>query len=345
MDGAVPSAVAVGRFDRAVRGKAWPMTTSFGLKLMSELHGPISLVEQAELAEDRDLDLVSISDHIHPWLADHDHSPFARSVLGAIAARTERIDLITGVTCPILRYHPVIVAQAAATVAVMSGGRLTLGLGIGERLNEHVTGAPFPMADVRHEMLAEAISIMTELWGGGFVTRRGRYFDADHVRIYDLPDETIPVVVAVSGDQAIAAAHVSGAAGIMATDPEGDLVSSWVDSGGAAEQTWCEVPMAWAGSDDAGLEAARRFRFGMLGWDVMTDIPNPKGFDAVTALIPDAAIGEQIPHGPDPKPYVAAVQEYLDAGFRKLAIVPVGDDIAGTVDFFLDEVRPQLELG
>src|SRR5207253_1122694 len=116
----------------------------FGWKLMSEIRSPRELIDQAVEAEARGLEFVSISDHFHPWLPEHGHSPYAWSVLGAIAERTERIGLVTGVTCPVGRYEPAIVAQAAATIATMSGDRLVLGVGSGERLNEHVTGRPFP---------------------------------------------------------------------------------------------------------------------------------------------------------------------------------------------------------
>ncbi len=155
------------------------------------------------------------------------------SVLGAVAARTDRIALITGVTCPTIRYHPVIIAQAAATIAAMSGGRLTLGLGAGERLNEHVTGAEFPSVDLRHAMLGEAITMMNELWSGEFVTHRGTFFDADHVKIYEHLGQAIDVVLAVSGAQSLDLAQETGCAGIMATEPDADLVSGWADRGGS----------------------------------------------------------------------------------------------------------------
>ena len=309
---------------------------------MSELRSGSELVEHAVMADERGFDFVSISDHIHPWLPEHEHSPFAWSVLGAIATRTEHIHLVTGVTCPIVRYHPVIVAQAAATVAAMSDGRFTLGLGAGERLNEHVTGLDFPAVDLRQEMLGEAIDIMRELWTGEFVTIRGRFFDADHVKIYEHHGTRIPVVLAVSGPDGIRTATDHGCDGVMSTEPAADLVDAWTTAGGDAESTWTEVPLAWEPTEARGLETARRFRFGIQGWNVASELMNPAHFAAATQFMTDEQIGRQIPHGPDPETYVDAIRGYHDAGFRKLAVVPIGDDIEGTLDFWAEQVVPAL---
>ena len=130
---------------------------------MCELHDPRALVGQARRAESAGFDFVTISDHFHPWLYSHGHSPYAWSVLGGVAATTERVRMMTLVTAPIIRYHPAIVAQAAATIAVMSDNRFSLAIGAGERLNEHVTGARWPSIPERHEMLAEAIDIFRSL--------------------------------------------------------------------------------------------------------------------------------------------------------------------------------------
>lgn len=206
--------------------------TSFGLKLMSEMRSPATLIDHARTAEDRGMDFVSISDHIHPWVPEHDHASFAWSVLGGVATATERIDIITGVTCPIIRYHPVIIAQAAGTIGVMSEGRFILGLGAGERLNEHVTGAEFPAVDIRHEMLDEAITIMRELWKGEFMIHRGQHFQADRVKVYDTPADPVPIVLAVSGPSSLDLAARHECAGIMATEPDADLVDGWSQRGG-----------------------------------------------------------------------------------------------------------------
>lgn len=303
---------------------------TFGLKLMSELRGPGELVDEAQQAEERGLDFVAISDHIHPWLGDHTHSPFAWSVLGAVADRTDSIGIATGLTCPIVRYHPVIIAQAAATIGAMSDGRFTLAVGAGERLNEHVTGHPWPAIDVRHEMLSEAIDVMRALWtaeDGRFVTIRGRHFIAEDVRVYDRPDSPVPLVVGVSGPAALDMASSAGADGIMATDPDPTLVDGWAERGGDRSATWTEVPFAVAATEEEALQVAHeRFRFGAQGWKVMSELPNPVNFDAATSVLEPADLADSIPHGPDPQPYIDAVRQFTDAGFDKISFVPVTDD-------------------
>lgn len=317
--------------------------TTYGLKLMSELRDARGLVRQAEMAHDAGLGFVSISDHIHPWLSDHDHSPFAWSVLGAIAARVPDLELATGVTCPTGRYHPVIVAHAAATVATMSDRRLTLALGSGERLNEHVTGQPFPAIDLRLEMLSEAIDIIRSLQSGDYITHRGAHFTAEDVRLFDLPDEPINLVMAISGPASLEVAR-NGADGVMSNEPVGELLDEWTSSGGDAANTWTEVPFAWAPSVDAGLQLAHeRFRFGASGWKVMSELPNPVNFDAATQHVRPEDLADSIPHGPDPGTYVEALRELIDAGFQRIAIVPVGDDTEGLLRFVTDEVLPALD--
>ncbi|HEX7094762.1 MAG TPA: TIGR03557 family F420-dependent LLM class oxidoreductase [Acidimicrobiales bacterium] len=317
---------------------------SFGLKLMSELRGPRELIDQAIEAERRGFDFVAISDHFHPWLPEHEHSSFAWSVLGAIADRTRSIGITTGITCPIGRYEPAIVAQAAATIATIAGhGRFTLALGAGERLNEHVTGKPFPSVRVRHEMLAEAVTAIRELWGGRFTSFHGRYVTVDDARVYDLPSEPIPIVIGVSGDASLDVASRCEADGIMATEPRTSLVDGWVRRGGNRARTWTEVPFAWAPSDEEGLHLAwERMRFAVPGWKVMAELPNPVNFAAATDAIPPLAVGEVVPYGPDPARYVDAVRAFLDAGFEHIAILPVSDEIDETLRFWEDAVQPEL---
>ena len=317
--------------------------TRFGFKLMCELRGPRQLVDQAVTAEAAGFEFVAISDHIHPWLPEHDHSPFAWSVLGAVAHATSQLDIATGLTCPIGRYHPVIVAQAAATVAAMTDRQFTLAVGAGEKLNEHVTGDPFPAVDVRHERLGEAIDIMQAMWEGRWTTVRGEHFVAEDARIYDLPTRTIDLVVGVSGNASLDLAEDHEADGIMATQPDPALVDGWSSRGGDRSGTWTEVPFAWTTSAEEGRRIAHeRFRFGAPGWKVMSELPNPVNFAAATETVRPEDLADSVPSGPDPEPYVKAVQSYVDAGFANISIVPVGDDIDGTVRFWNDDVKPAL---
>jgi G6PDH family F420-dependent oxidoreductase len=317
--------------------------THFGFKLMSEMHGPGALIEQAIAAEARGFDFLAISDHFHPWLPEHDHSPYAWSVLGALASHTSRVELATGVTCPIGRYHPAIVAQAAATVATLAEGRFSLAVGAGERLNEHVTGARFPAVDERHEMLAEAIEVMRALWSGEWTSHRGRYFTVEDARIYDLPPRPIDVVVAVSGPASLDLAARVRADGIMAVEADRSLVDGWINHGGDPAATWAEVPFGWARTEEEGLQLAHeRFRFGVTGWKVMSELPNPVNFEAACATVRPEDVAEMIPYGPDPKRYLEIIGSYLEAGFQRVAILPIGDDITGALDFWEQEVRPAL---
>ena len=200
---------------------------------MTELHGPNELVTLALEAEDAGFDFLVMSDHYHPWLGEHEHSPFAWSVLGAVASRTSTIGLATMVTCPFIRYHPAVVAQAAATIGVMSEGRFTLGLGAGERLNEHVVGRGWPAVDLRHEMLSESVDIIRALWDGGYVTRRGQHLSVEEAKIFDLPARPPDVFLAASGEESVQLAAGSGA-GLVTTEPDPDLVRRYLDLGGDA---------------------------------------------------------------------------------------------------------------
>jgi G6PDH family F420-dependent oxidoreductase len=314
----------------------------FGYKLMTEEHGPAALVENAIRAERAGFDFVSISDHFHPWLESQGHASFAWSVLGAIAHATTRIGIGTGVTCPIIRYHPAIIAQAAATIAVMSGGRFTLALGAGERLNEHVTGARWPSAPERHEMLGEAIDICRLLWSGGVHSWKGAHFTLDHAQLYDLPPSSIPVAVAASGERSVALA-AEKADGLMAVEPNAELTRGFRARGKTDGPCYLEVSLAYARSEAEGLALGReRFRFAALGWSVNSEVPTVAGFEAATRFIQPKDLTEMIAAGPDPERHLAAIRKGLDAGFDHIVLTGVGPDQTGFIDFFERELRPRL---
>lgn len=312
-----------------------------GYKLMTETVGPNDLVRNAQRAEDAGFDFVSISDHYHPWLKSHGHSPFAWSVLGAIAATTKTIGISTGLTCPILRYHPAIVAQAAATVAVMSNGRFTLALGGGERLNEHVVGQGWPAAAERHDMLVEAVEIIRLLWRGELTSYDGAYFDVENARLYDLPKKDIPIVIGIGGERGAELAAEIGD-GIMATEADAKLVRAWEEAGGSGAR-YGELALGYAGSDDEGLALVHEYqRFGVLGWKVLTEIPNVGGFEEATRFIRPEDLRDEVPHGPDPESYVEAVQKFVDAGFDHVVLLEVGREQDAFLRFFEKELAPLL---
>jgi len=313
----------------------------FGYKLMSEEHAPATLVDNARRAEAAGFDFVAISDHFHPWLRSQGHSPYAWTVLGAIAARTERIGLVTAVTCPFLRYHPVIVAQAAATLACLSGGRLTLGLGTGEQLNEHVLGRRWPAPAVRREMLAESIEILRLLWRGGTRSYRGQHFEVAQAEVFDLPERPPPIAVAAGGS-AGAVFAAKQAAGLFATAPDRALVDAWHAAGGSGP-AYAEVALCWARDEAEAVRIAHdRFRFGLLGWKVMADLPNPASFEAASAWIRPEDVAKVIACGPDPQHHLAAVRRYRDAGFDHLVLIGVGPDQQGFLRFWEEELAPKL---
>lgn len=316
--------------------------TAFGYTLMTEQRSPAQLVDEAQKGEDAGFDFLVISDHFHPWLESQGNGPFAWSVLGAVAERTDRIRLMTAVTCPTIRYHPAVIAQAAATVAVMSDGRFTLGVGSGENLNEHVVGRGWPPADIRLDMLREAIEIFTLLWGGATQSYRGRHFRVDDARLYTLPDEVPPICVAVSGGLSVslAAEHADG---IVAVEPEADLVSAYAEAGGSGPK-YGQIPVCWAADEAAARSTARElWRFGVPGWPVMSELPGPSNFEAATAGVTEDEVAEMVPCGPDPDVHVQAIKQFSDAGFDHVALVQCGDDQDGFLRFWTEELSPRLQ--
>lgn len=314
----------------------------FGYKLMTEEHGPKALVDNAVRAEAAGFDFVSISDHFHPWLESQGHAPFAWSVLGAIAHATDRIGITTGLTCPILRYHPAIIAQAAATVAVMSDNRFTLAVGAGERLNEHVTGAPWPSIPERHAMLGEAIDIFRALWQGGVRNWDGDYFVVDHAQLYDLPDKPIPVVLGVSGPHSVALA-VEKADGIMTTEPKAELVSGFRGKGRKTAPCYAEAVLAYAASEKKGLELAhRQFRFSAFDWSVNSELPSVAGFESASQYVKPADLAASVAAGADPDRHLDHVRKYVEAGFDHIVLTCPGPDQAKFIDFFARELKHRL---
>lgn len=312
-----------------------------GFKLMAEAFPPHELVRQAVRAEEAGFDFVEISDHYHPWLYSHGHSPFAWSILAAAAAKTERIELATGVTCPSFRYHPAIIAQAAATTQILADGRFVLGVGSGERLSEHITGGGWPSVDVRQARLREALEIIRALWSGGYQTYEGKFFEVSDARVYDLPETAPPIIVASGGARASKLAAELGD-GLFSTDPDPELVTAYADAGGAGPK-YAEVPLAYAPDEAAGAASAReKFRFGALGWKVMAELPNPINFEAATAFVKDADMAESFACGPDVERHVEVFTEFKDAGFDRLALINGGPEVDPFFDFFTSELRERL---
>ncbi|RLP93543.1 TIGR03557 family F420-dependent LLM class oxidoreductase [Micromonospora sp. BL4] len=312
-----------------------------GYKLSTEGFGPKEIIRQAVRAEQVGFDFVEMSDHYHPWLDVQGHSSFTWTVFGAIAAQTDRIGLATGVTCPTVRYHPAIIAQAAATLAIISDGRFTLGVGAGERLNEHVVGQGFPSARGRHERLREALEIIRLLWSGGYQSYEGKHLQLEDARVFDLPEQAPVIAVAASGPASVAIAAELGD-GLFATEPEPDLVQAYQRGGGTGPR-YAEVPVAWAADEQQAVQAAwETSRWAVTGWKVMSELPNPVNFDAASGTVTEDDIRQQFAVGPDPETHVQAVRKFVDAGFDHLVLQNAGPDPDGFLDFFRDTLADRL---
>ncbi|MCW2887061.1 MAG: putative F420-dependent oxidoreductase [Streptosporangiaceae bacterium] len=312
-----------------------------GFKLIAEAYSPQEMVRQAAAAEQAGFDFVEISDHYHPWLFSHEHSGFAWSMLAAAAERTSRIELATGVTCPFIRYHPAIIAQAAATTALLSEGRFTLGVGAGERLNEHVVGGGWPSVTVRHEMLREALEIIRLLWSGGYHSYQGKHLALDDARVFDLPPEPPPIVVAGGGERAARIAAELGD-GLFATEPRSELNRAYEEAGGTGRK-YAEVPLSWAKDEATAVSSAHRlFRFGLSGWKVQSELPNPINFEAATASVTEDDVRRAFGCGPDVPRHLEVAQQFVDAGFDHLALINAGPDVDGFFEFFASELREPL---
>jgi G6PDH family F420-dependent oxidoreductase len=288
-----------------------------------------------------------MSDHFSPWLTEQGHAPYAWSVLGAVAHATSRIDLMTYVTCPTMRYHPAVVAQKAATVQLLAEGRFTLGLGSGESLNEHVVGDGWPGVETRQEMLAEAVEIIRALHTGDLVTYRGDHFDVDSARIWDLPDIPVELAVAVGGEQAIER-FAALADHLVAVEPDAGLLESWNAQDGARRigpsgaKAIGQIPICWDPDEKTAVTRAHeQFRWFAGGWKVNADLPTPAGFAAASEYVRPGDVAESIPCGPDLDRVVDAVKAFWEAGFTDVALVQVGGD---SQDAFLEQAaRPLLE--
>ena len=312
-----------------------------GYKLTTEAFGPKEIIRQAVLAEQSGFDFVEMSDHYHPWLNVQGHSPFTWNLLSAIAMRTERIGLVTGVTCPSMRYHPAIIAQAAATLAIISDGRFTLGVGSGERLNEHVVGLGSPAVRIRHERFREALEIIRLLWQGGYRSYEGKYLQLEDARVFDLPENPPVIAVAVSGAESVQIAADLGD-GLFATEPDRDLVKSWHQLGGGGP-AYAEFSLAWAPDEDAAVQAALKTnRFAVMDWKVKTELPNPVNFEAATAGVTADQIREVFACGPDVNRHVAMARQFAEAGFDHLVALNAGPDQDGFMDFFASELAEPL---
>ena len=312
----------------------------FGLFLASEEHGPAALLAQAQAAEAAGFASVLISDHFHPWTDAQGESGFVWGVIGAIAGST-RLKVTTGVTCPTMRIHPAVLAQAAATAQLLLDGRFVFGVGSGEALNEHILGHRWPPATTRLQMLEEAVAVIRELWTGGLVSHHGRFYTVENARLYSLPDTPPPVVVSSFGPESLALAADIGD-GFITVEPDGDSVRHFRSHGGSGPALGA-LKVCWD-SDEA---RARKTAHGLWATDGLPgqlnqELALPSQFEAASSLVSEEQVAQSVPCGPDPERHLAAVTAYLEAGFDEIYLNQIGPDQAGFLSFFDKELRPRL---
>lgn len=317
---------------------------AFGYTLMTEQRGPRDLVSDAVAAERAGFDFEVSSDHYFPWLDEQGHAPNCWPVLGAVASATEHVGLMTYVTCPIMRYHPAVVAQKAATVALLAGeGRFTLGLGAGENLNEHVVGRGWPPANVRQVMLAEAMEIIRALLGGGYVNLDGVHYRIDSAKLWDLPDERVPIAAAVSGEQGVEM-FAPLADAMIAVEPEPSLGRAFDTVAGTTVPKIGQQPISWDPDPEAAVQRAHeQFRWFAGGWKVNAELPGTAAFAAATQFVRPDDVAEAFPCGPDVAAHVESVRPFVEAGFTHVALVQVGGQTQPQfLDFAARELLPAL---
>ena len=312
-----------------------------GYKLSSEEQTPTALVEQAQLAEECGFSFALISDHFHPWIERHPHSPFVWGVLGAIAEATDRLVVGTGVTCPTTRIHPAIIAQAAATAADLMPGRFFLGVGTGENLNEHILGGAWPEWDVRAEQLEEAVDVIRTLWRGEMVSHRGRHYRVQNAKIYTLPETLPPIRVAASGP---AMARIAGRIGdgLITTAPDRELVAAYRESGGSGPLIG-QLTVCWASSEATAKRTAKEWwPTAALHGEVTQELPNPSQFTDLVKDVTEDQVAEAVTCGPDARPYLDAIDEFVEAGFDHVYLHQVGPDQSGFIDFARRALLPEV---
>lgn len=303
-----------------------------GYWLSSEEHAPSELVANAKRAEDAGFSYVLISDHFHPWVNAQGHSPFVWGVIGAIAQATERLRLGTAVTCPLIRMHPVLVAQAAATSALLMEGRFFLGVGTGEALNEHVTGARWPRPDERLDMLDEALEIITKLWRGEYETYRGRHYTVEQARVYDVPDHPPELIVAAAAEQAAKLAAKWGD-GMISTSPDREVVDAYKQAGGS-EPIYGKVTGCFAASKEDALRIAlERQPNTAIGGTISQDLPLPRDFETVAELVRADDLEGAMSLGNDPAVWREGIEQFEEVGFTHLCLHDVSEDQAGFIEF------------
>lgn len=315
--------------------------TEIGYALSSEEHTPSALVRNAKLAEDAGFAFALISDHFHPWTDSQGHSPFVWAVIGGIAQATSRLRLGTGVTCPTVRTHPAIVAHAAATCAAMMPGRFFLGVGSGEKLNEHIFGDPWPGAHTRLEMLDEAIDVIRMLWQGGWQNFEGAYYTLDHARLYTLPEHPPELLMAAGGKQSAALAG-KRADGLIATSAKSEIVQAFDAAGGQGKQKFGQYAACYDEDEaEARRTAYRIWPTAAVRGELSQELPLPRHFEQAAKMVTEDDVAKVVVCGKDPEAHLEKIREFEKAGFTHVYVHQVGPNQEGFIRFYQREVMPR----
>ncbi|MFC6963959.1 TIGR03557 family F420-dependent LLM class oxidoreductase [Halocatena marina] len=316
--------------------------TEIGYTLSSEEHGPNALVRQAQRAEAAGFDFASISDHYHPWISQQGHSPFVWSTLGAIAHATDELDIGIGVSCPTMRIHPAIIAQAAATTATMLPDRFFFGVGTGEKLNEHILGDHWPPHSVRLEMLEEAIEIIRTLWEGGQTSYYGEYYTVENARLFTLPEDLPPIIVSAFGDRTAAAAGQMGD-GFWAVGPQGDLLDTYEAAGGDGP-TYTQLHLCYAETEEEAIQTAHKhWPQSALPGELGSLLPTPTHFEQAVQMVSEEDIANgSIITDPDPEAHLDAIEAAFDAGYDHVYVHQIGPEQASFFQFYEENILPEV---
>jgi G6PDH family F420-dependent oxidoreductase len=283
-----------------------------------------------------------ISDHYHPWNDQQGHSPFVWAVIGAIANATSEMTLTTAVTCPTVRLHPGIVAQAAATATLLLDGRFCLGLGSGEALNEHIFGDRWPAADERLEMLEEAVEVIRALWQGGVTDHTGRHYRLEHCRVYDLPDAPPPIVISGFGPKAVDLAAKIGD-GYCTVGPDADSVARFRSQAGVDKLVQGGLKVCWDQDEAAARKTVHRlWPNDALPGELAQVLPTPEHFQQASELVTEELLADQVTCGPDLDRHVEAINAYAQAGFDELYIQQVGPRQDEFFEVYAEQVLPRV---
>ena len=315
--------------------------TKIGYFLSSEEWGPRALLDQARMAEEAGFEGLWISDHYHPWISEQGNSPFLWSVIGGLSQATQ-LPVTTGVVCPTIRIHPAIIAQAAATSAVMLEGRFALGVGTGENLNEHIFGDPWPSTDVRLEMLEEAIEVMRLLWEGGQKSHYGKHYTVENAQIWTLPEEPPPVLVSGFGPKAIRFAGRVGD-GYCGVASDAEIVSLFRSSGGGDKPAHAGMKVCWGEDEAEACKIAHRlWPTDALPGELGQELPTPAHYEQAVSLVTEEMVAESFVCGPDPDRHLEAIREYVDAGYDEVYVQQIGPEQEGFFRFYDKEILPKL---